>query len=444
MHVICRQKPLLSALSALGHMTSQELSPQAFRILFKPGQETLTLLGMGMEGMVGGVCSLPAHVKQEGQALVPLEPLREYVEALQAEATLTLSHQQEALPWKKPPKKGRVEPDFPFEVEGISTSEGRTLTYHARMKAEQADASPLPPPQALAPGNEGAMLPVALLLPAVRTCASLVSSAPVREQGVMSQMDGILICLGTQALELYAAAGTSLAGGSLLLSYRLPWRSPLAGPIGSGLFVGKALAWICKALAETKEDEPLTLQIAQEQSTHRPVLLVSTSSHAIWFCRSLGGVSLPTIWRSTLHLPHTTTFQIQRSPLLRSLAFFAKTTASQHAAGMALTLREATLGMRLVTVGEEAIEGQQELPLAAPAATDLDVLVNPQQFRQLVRAVPDPLLQIEVGQFEREEEQGLKTVTFLRASSQDHQVTVMMGLSRLEAAESEDEEGVSA
>ncbi len=100
MQVICSQAELATALRALSRMTKKELFPLYHSVLLTAtypatdsAQGVLTLLGISMYGMVGMVMHLPATVDQEGQVLVSIEPLTEYVAGLRP-GNLTLGYER--------------------------------------------------------------------------------------------------------------------------------------------------------------------------------------------------------------------------------------------------------------------------------------------------------------------------------------------------------------
>ena len=96
---------------------------------------------------------------------------------------------------------------------------------------------------------------------------------------------------------------------------------------------------------------------------------------------------------------------------------------------VALATEGTTLRMSTVAGSDDRVHVDQTFQLVS-SSTDLTILVNPKQFERLAGLVSGDVLRLEIGRFERQENQGTNVIGFLRASSE--RVSVMMSLGREE------------
>jgi hypothetical protein len=370
---------------------------------------------MGMRGSVGVITQIPATVEQAGQALVPVEPLTEYVETLSPGANVTLSQQKDAsLPTARQnegtPLLAAKKASCPLDMESAAMG----VTSHAQLTCWTDDHYPMPPVQEwLASGVAIATIPASMFKKAVTDCAPC-ANMDIWSKDDTAEMYGILMQVQEGFIELSATTGT------MLVCHRIPLENPTPRSF-TGLFLGKSLSWIRDALAH--DNGNITVILTQDAQTAQSVLLLSMREET-WFCRSMDLPS-PTSWARTLGLPHETEFLISRGDLRAPLAFYAET--EEASKGLVLRIEGTTLTLSAIASSDELVQREQQLPLVASSA-DLTLLVNPKQFQRLARQVSGELLQLEVGHFERQEQHETRQIGFLRASSEH--VRVMMSLSR--------------
>jgi hypothetical protein len=428
MRVICSRTMLVPALRTIWKVAKNETQSVYRNVLFSatsgeaPRQGMLRIVSMGMGGKVGLFVYVPATVEQEGQSLVPIEPLNEYVETLRAE-NLTL-YQEADLSTAAREQQGTPSPSHevreatsPFHIESSFVSEAGTLSmHHAQLKSWACEHYPAAPVHRwLATGALVSILPASFFREAVSDCG-LFANEETHRKDEGAEMYGILVRIEEDAIELSATTGT------MLISERLSRQNP--GSLSfTGLFEGKALAWIRDALAENGSE--ITLILARDEQSQKPVLLFSME-HTICFCRSLD-ISSPMSWSRTLQLPHEMEFQVRRHDLMGPLAFYAK--VAKASGGISLGVEGTTLSISLFESSDEAVQSYQTLPLVT-SSQDLHLLVNPKQFKRLAQIVSEDILRLQVGHFERRNGEEKQRIGFLRASSE--QVCVMMSLSRME------------
>ncbi len=179
-------------------------------------------------------------------------------------------------------------------------------------------------------------------------------------------------------------------------------------------------------LKEALCESEITLALAWEEPTHQPVLLASTT-HMTCFCRSMDA-PVPRTWTSVLHSAHEAELWIRREELLRPLKFLAGSVA-ENACALSLLTEGSTLWMCPFALKDASVQEQRAVPLVR-SSSDLSLLVDPKAFKRLVRSVKDEVLHLQIGHFERQEDQACKRIGFVRIASEP--TTVMMGLSRSE------------
>lgn len=422
MRIICSQARLAPALSNISRIAKPEPLPWYQSVLVTatsghaPEQGTLTLVGMGIRGTVGVITQIPATIEQDGLSLAPIEPLTEYVETLPSGADLTLSQQKDENPstatqHEKNPFLAARKASFPLHIESAAMG----LATHAQLTSWHAGSYPLPPVQEwLASGVAIATMPALVFKEAVADCTPY-ANAETWSKDNAAEMDGIFMRVEGDSMDLFAATGT------MLVRHRIPLESP--APLSfTDLFAGKALAWIEQAL--TEESGEITFLLAQDPQTQQRVLLLSLPQ-VTWFCRSMDAPS-PTSWDRTFHVPHEMEFLIRRFDLRLPLTFYAN--AEEASEGLVLRIEGIMLSISAIASSDEPVQREQSLPLVASSA-DLMLLVNPQQFQRLMCQVSGELLRLEVGHFERQEQQATRQIGFVRASS--GHLSVMMSLSRI-------------
>ncbi len=258
-----------------------------------------------------------------------------------------------------------------------------------------------------------AVLEAASLKEAIAHCAPLANKGR-RWKGEATEMDGILLRLNADSIEFFAATGT------MLISHRLPLHHSASFSF-TGLFPGKALSWMKESLS----DGEVTLALARDEHTHKDVLLFSTAQMT-WFSRSMDA-PLPSTWTNILHMPHEAEVLIWRRELMNPLKFFA---GSVSTLSQALSLEtEGTLLRMSIVASDNAVREQRMISLLH-SSRELNILVDPKQFKELVYYAGGDQLRLQVGHFERQRGQRRKRIGFLRITSK--QTTVMMSLSRRE------------
>lgn len=418
MRIICSQKRLAHILETMSSLLKQEISPIFHSILLSTHhtapQESVTLIGSGMYGIVGMLCSLPATVEEDGQVLVPIEPFAEYIRTLRT-GPLTLSQKEQPPPSPARPLDAALKPEeaSPLKVESHFTSQAGTCsTNTAHLKSWITTAYPLPKiTQWLEESVTIATFPSSTLRTAI--ARSVLTEKQNRQQKQeATPMDGILFHVNEQEVALIVATKTHLVSHRISLTYTSPVSCSL-------LFDGKALNWIKKVLTE---DGEVTLSLARDGTQH---ILLLTMNNRIAFCRSTE--KTPIVWEPTLLSPHEIEFTVARKDFSRALAPFAAFPLEKYQV-LEIVFDETTLSMRIVPDADIAMYQSQILQNISPPHRGT-ILVDPKQLKQLVNATTAPLLHVQIGTFERLQKQELKRIDFLRIQAE--QSTMIMTLSRL-------------
>lgn len=424
MRVICSQRDLTPSLKAMSTIAKKEIVPLFTAVLFsartQPASEQglLTLTGTGMYGAVGVFIQLPTVVAEAGQALVPIEPLAEYISTLHGDIILHQEQEAPEIPLSEEEASvssplGVPKTVLPFQIENRSLSNAGTESRHrAELKAWAHDHYPAPPVEDwLAPGGVVATLSITAFKKAIAACAPVAKEG--RRKGDAFQMSGILVRIDADSVDLSSTTGTAL------ISCHLPLNAPTSLSF-TGLFAGEAFSWMLKALPKHGE---VILSLAWDEHVQKPVLLICAPPMT-WFCRTMDA-PLPR-WESVLHFPSDAEWQIRRGELSRALKFFGGSAAEEYEA-LSLSSERTTLWMRPFALGDTTLQGHQMLQLVS-SSSDLSILVDPRQFTRLVRLlVKEDMLRLQIGFFERQEGQEWKVIRFVRLSSV--QTTAMMSLS---------------
>jgi DNA polymerase III sliding clamp (beta) subunit (PCNA family) len=431
MRVICSQERLGPTLQAISRVTKKSVFPLYQSVLFtatRPAypteQGTLTMLGAGRYGEVGLMAQIPATVEEEGQVLVPIEPLTEYVTTLHP-GLLTLSQKyrkmekggEQAQPSWRTAERDAPTMTLPLHIESTTKSAAGAISrHHARLATWQEE-------------NHDLFLPFQLLLTAstpmatirttsfkeALTCCTPFAHTESKETGAAPEMNGVLFRGDAQTLELIATTGTRL------VAYQVPL-TQAEGRSFAGLFNGTALSWI----KDTLPDGLMTLSLVWDEHTHQPVLFLS-AEQMIWFCRSLNA-PFPRSWTTILHCAHEAELRIRRQELARALTCFAGSAARYYQA-LALQVEGTTLWMCPFGVQGTLFQEQREIQLVS-ASGDLRILINPRQFKRLLHYARGEILSIQIGHFERKTGQACKDIGFLRIPTE--RTTVMMSLNHTE------------
>src|SRR6266496_2162884 len=208
MRVRCTRDLLAPALCSISRIAKKEIFPLYHAVLFTaipghmPEQGKLTLVGMGMLGTVGLFTQLPAIVEEEGQVLVPIEPLASYIETLHS-GSLTLSQAREEIPLVEEQVQDQMalsliapERVAPLQIESASTSaSGKCSINHARLHAWSSRHYPLPLVQDW--GTNPAVtctLQASLFKKALAACAPFAREG-TGHKGSADEMYGVLVRL---------------------------------------------------------------------------------------------------------------------------------------------------------------------------------------------------------------------------------------------------------
>ena len=385
MRVICSQKLLTHVLETMSHLLKQEIFPIYHSILLSAQcteSESLTLIGSGMYGMVGMLCHIPSTIEEDGQVLVPIEPLAEYIGTLRS-GFLTLSQERkELIPSIQPLDIARrPEQAPPLTIESRYASQMGTISMNtARLKSWVAGAYPVPPiAQWLEEGVPIATFSASALRAAIAVCVPIARGHTRQKQGAL-EMSGILLRVDEREVVLIATTG------NILVSHRISLGHP--SPLSfSLLFDGKALEWIKKVLPE---DGEITLTLAGDGKQN--VLLLAMNDWVV-FCRSMERT--PTTWDHILLSPHETEFVVSRRDFSRALASFAALPLEEHQA-LALSIEEATLSMRIFPDADITMRQSHVLQLAS-ASGGVTIFADPKQLKQVVSATTASMLCLQIG-----------------------------------------------